>query len=73
MAAYVRCLKERMKEMKVCFYCTQSDILLCGIARLNQGSKNKLRTFQPQKGKKIKSSQPQTKFTGSYKKKSVSY
>ena len=36
------------------------------------GEINKLRTFQPQKWKKIKNSQPQTKFTGSYKKKSVS-
>ena len=55
----------------VCFYCTQSDILLCSIASFSRGNKNKLRTFQPQKGKKIKNSQPQTKFTGSYKKKSV--
>ena len=52
----------------VCFYYTQSDILLCGIARFSRGNKNKLRTFQPQKLKKIKNSQPQTKFTGSYKK-----
>ena len=36
------------------FYCTQSDILLCGIARFSQGNKNKLRTFQPQKKKKKK-------------------
>ena len=35
-------------------------------------NKNKFQpTFQPQKGKKIKNSQPQTKFTGSYKKKSA--
>ena len=52
----------------MCFYSTQPDILLCGITR---GNKNKLRTFQPQKWKKIKNSRPQTKFTGSYKKKSV--
>ena len=69
-AAYVRCLKE--KEWKkwniVCFYCTQSDILLCGIARFSRGNKSKLRTFQSQKWKKIKNRQPQTKFTGSYKK-----
>ena len=43
----------------------------CGIARFSRGNKNKLRTFQPQKWKKIKNSQPQIKFTGSYKKKSV--
>ena len=55
----------------MCFYRTQSDILLCGIARFSRGNKNKLRTFQPQKLKKIKNSQPQTKFTGSYKKKRV--
>ena len=36
----------------VCFYCIQSDILLCGIARFSRGNKNKLRTFQPQKWKK---------------------
>ena len=58
-----------MKEMKLCFYGTQSDILLCGIARFSRGNKNKLRTFQPQKWKKIKNSQSQTKFTGSYIKK----
>ena len=51
------------------FYRTQSDILLCGIARFSRGNKKKLRTFQPQKGKKIKDSQLETKFTGSYKKK----
>ena len=45
----------------VCFYYTQSDILLFGIARFSRGNK-------PQKLKKIKNSQPQTKFTGSYKK-----
>ena len=61
--------KKNERNEIVCFYCTQSDILLCGIARFSRGNKNKLRTFQPQKWKKIKSSQPQTKFTGSYKKK----
>ena len=50
------------------FLLHHSDILLCGIARFSQGNKNKLRTFQPQKLKKIKNSQPQTKFTGSYRK-----
>ena len=51
------------------FYRTQSDILVCGIARFSWGNKNKLRTFQPQKGKKKKkNSQPQTKLTGSYNK-----
>ena len=63
--------RKRMKEMKVCLYCTQSDILLCGIARFSRRNKNKLRTFQPQKWKKIKNSQPQTKFTGSYKKECI--
>ena len=53
------------------FYRTKSDILPCGIARFIRGSKNKLRTFQSQKRKKNKNSQPQTKFTGPYKKKSV--
>ena len=38
----------------MCFYCTQSDILLYGIARFSRGNKN---------------NQPQTKFTGSYKRK----
>ena len=51
------------------FYRTKSDTLPCGIARFIRGIKNKLRTFQPQKRKKNKNSQPQTKFTGSYKKK----
>ena len=61
--------KKNERNEIVCFYCTQSDILLCGIARFSRGNKNKLRTFQPQKWKKIKNSQSQTKFTGSYKKK----
>ena len=60
--------KKNERNEIVCFYCTQSDILLCGIARFSWGNKNELRTFQPQKWKKIKSSQPQTKFTCSYKK-----
>ena len=55
-------MKKNAKNERVCFYYTQSDILLCGIARFSQGNKNKLRTFQPQKWKKIKNSQPQTKF-----------
>ena len=52
--------RKRMKkknEIKY-FYRNQSDILLCGIAGISWGNKNKLRTFQPQ-----------TKFTGSYQKK----
>ena len=44
----------------VCFYCDQSDILLCGNARFGWGNKNELRTFHTQNWK--------TKFTGSYKK-----
>ena len=61
--------KKNERNEIVCFYCTQSDILPCGIARFSRGYKNKLRTFQPQKGKKNKNSQPQTKFAGSYRKK----
>ena len=38
----------------MCFYCTQSDILLCGTARFSRGNKNKLRPFQLQKGKKLR-------------------
>ena len=63
----MRCLKENERNEIVCIYCTQSGIL-CGIAKFSRGNKNKLRTFQPQKQKKIKNSQPKTKFTGSYKK-----
>ena len=62
--------KKNERNEIVCFYCTQSDIL-CGIAKFSRENKNKLGKFQPQKWKKIKNSQPQTKFTGSYKKKSV--
>ena len=68
-AAYVRCLKEKeWKKWNSVFslYCLT---FFCGIARFSRGNKNKLRTFQPQKWNKIKNSQPQTKFTGSYKKK----
>ena len=43
-AAYVRCLKEKEWKKWKCFYCTQSDILLCGIARFSRAN-NKLRTF----------------------------
>ena len=50
--------KKNERNEIVCFYSTQSDILLCGIAMFSRGNKNKLRTFQPQ-----------TKFTGSHKKK----
>ena len=39
--------RKKMKEMKVCFYNTKSDILLCGIARFSQENKTKLRIFQP--------------------------
>ena len=60
--------KNNEKNEIVCFYCTQPDILLWGIARFSRGNKNKLRTFQPQKLKINKNSHPQTKFTGSYKK-----
>ena len=62
------CEKKNGRNGIVCFYCTQSDILLCDIARFSRANKNKLRTFQSQKLKKNKNSQPQTKFTGSYKK-----
>ena len=61
--------KKNERNEIVYFYRTHSDILLYGTARFSRGN-NKL-TFQPQKWKKIKNSQPQTKFTGSYKKKSV--
>ena len=50
---------------------TAQSGILCGIANFSRGNKNKLRTFQPQKWKNIKNSQPQTKFTGCYKKDSV--
>ena len=65
------CEKKNGRNEIVCFCCTQSDILLCNIARFSRANKNKLRTFQSQKLKKIKNSQPQTKFTGSYTKKRV--
>ena len=60
--------KKNERNKIVSFYCTQSDILLCGIAKFSWGNKNKLRTFELQKWKNIKNSQPQTKFTGSYRK-----
>ena len=37
----------------VCFYCTLSGIL-CGITRFTQRNNNKLRTFQPQKWRKLR-------------------
>ena len=44
--------KKNERNEIVCFYCTQSDFLLCGIARFSWGNKSKLRTFHPQKWKK---------------------
>ena len=41
--------KKNERNEIVCFYCTQSDILPCGIARFTRENKNKLRTFQPHK------------------------
>ncbi len=38
----------------------------------NQGTKNRLRTFQAQKRQNLKNSQPRSKLPGSYRKKSVS-
>ena len=38
----------------------------------SRGNKNKLRNFSLKNEKKIKNSQPQRNFTGSYKKKSIS-
>ena len=51
-AAYVRCLKEKKNESSVWQkkWTAQSGIL-CGIANFSRGNKNKLRTFQPQKWK----------------------
>ena len=37
--------KKNERNKMVCFYCTQSDILLSGITRFSRGNKNKLRTF----------------------------
>ena len=72
-AAYVRCLKE--KEWKkwnsvfLSYSVWHSSLWHC---KVESGKfKNKLRTFQTQKWKQIKNSQPQTKFAGSYKKKGV--
>ena len=55
----------------VCFYCTQSDILLCGIARFSRANKNKLRTFQPQKWKKLRRARLKQNLLVLIKKKSV--
>ena len=53
-AAHVRCLKEKeWKKWNSVFLLYSSDIL-CGIAKFSRGNKNKLRTFQPQKWKKIR-------------------
>ena len=46
-------MKKNERNKVVCFYRTKSDILLCGIARFSRGN-NKLRTFQPQKRKKLR-------------------
>ena len=42
--------KKNERNEMVCFYSTQSDILLCGM--FSRGNKNKLRAFQSQKWKK---------------------
>ena len=46
--------KKNERNEIACFYSTQSDILLCGIARFIRGNKKKLRTFRPQKWKKLR-------------------
>ena len=53
--------KKNERNEIVYFYCTQSGILLCSIARFSRGNKTKLRKCQSQKWKKIKNSQPQKK------------
>ena len=63
--------KKNERNEIACFYSTQSDILICGIARFSRGNKNKLTKISASKIKKSKNSQPQIKFTGSYKKKGV--
>ena len=51
----------------MCFCCTQSDILLCGITKFSRGNNN----ISASKMKTNKNSQPQIKFTGSYKNKEI--
>ena len=46
--------KKNERNEIVCFCCTQSGILLCGIARFSWENKNELRTFQSQKWKKLR-------------------
>ena len=67
-AAYVRFLKEKeWRKWNSVFIVLSLTFFFVAL----QGSVGEIRTFQPQKWKKIKNSQPQTKFTGYYKKKSV--
>ena len=54
----------------MCVFCNNLTFFFVAKQGTVEKIKNKLRTFQPQKLPKIKNSQPQTKFTGSYKKKS---
>ena len=62
---------ERKKESleMMCVFCNNLTFFLVAKQGTVEKIKNKLRTFQPQKWKKIKNSQPQTKFTGSFIKK----
>ena len=62
--------KKNERNEIVCFR-HKSGTLLCGIARFSRGNKNELRRFNLKKEKKNKNSQPQTKSTCSYKRKSV--
>ena len=64
--------KRNERNEIVCFYFTQSDILLFGIARFSWWNKNKLRIFQKWKKKKKKKRTASLKqnllVLGSYKK-----
>ena len=62
--------KKNERNEIVCFYCTQYGIL-CGIAKFSRGNKNKLRTFQPQKWKKLRTASLKQNVLVLIKKKSV--
>ena len=55
----------------MCFYCIQSDILLCGIARFSRGNKNKLKHFSLKKEKKLRTASLKQNLLVLLKKKSV--
>ena len=69
---YVRCLKEKNERNEiVCFYCTQSYILLCGIAMFRRGNRTNQENFSLKNETKLRTASLKQNLLVLIKKKSV--